>query len=179
MRVRIVSLGTNWWSAHSSNVADPFCFRRNAAWFNSAGLKFGNRLRLCWAYPGQLRFNRTSGFNPEFRHRCLGITFECDGPNRMHDRMHLLVAQPARPNLPPDRYLVTFSDRLCGSIRFNRPEWKSGDVQLICASVRRDRYEVMALMSEASWIESAVGLWTLTRDRKGLALSEAPSGGQI
>ncbi len=47
MLVRIISFGTNWWAAHSSDLNDSMCFRRNAAWFNSAGLKYGRRLRLC------------------------------------------------------------------------------------------------------------------------------------
>lgn len=177
MRIRIVSLGTNWWSAHSPNVADPFCFRRAAAWFNSAGLKFGNRLRLCWVYPGHIRFNQTSGFNPQFPLRTLGKSFECSGPNRVDGRMHLLVARPSTQESEPDRYLVTFAERLCGPIRFNRPNWKSDDVHLISASVRRDRYEVMALMDEHSWIESSVGIWSLSQDRSRLALSDGGGRG--
>jgi hypothetical protein len=178
LRVRIVSLGTNWWSAHSPNVADPFCFRRNVAWFNSAGLRYGNRLRLCWVYPGQVRFNQSSGFHPEFPHRPLGKMYECNGPNRMHDRMHLLVAGIATPGAQPDGYLVTFSERLCGPVAFNRPDWKSRNVQLISASVRRGRYEVMALLDESSWIESAVGLWMLSPDRTRLVLADSLAGGQ-
>ena len=45
--------------AHSRDLNDPFCFRRKAAWFNSAGLMCGRRLRMCWAFPGQIRFNLT------------------------------------------------------------------------------------------------------------------------
>jgi len=52
-------------------------------------------------------------------------------------------------------------------------------VQLISASVRRDRYEVMALMNERSWIESAVGRWVLSCDCTGLLLSDSFSGGWI
>jgi hypothetical protein len=57
------------------------CFRRRAAWFNSAGLKQGRRLRFCWVFPGQIRFNLTSGFNPEFplRFTAPGRTFCTDG----------------------------------------------------------------------------------------------------
>ncbi len=179
MRVRIVSLGTNWWSAHSSNVADPICFRRNAAWFNSAGLRYGSRLRLCWVYPGQVRFNQSSGFHPEFPDRSVGKIYECKGPTRMHDRMHLLIAGVAPPDTQPDRYLVTLSERLCGPIAFNRPGWKSPNVQLISASVRRGRYEVIALLDESSWIESTVGPWMLSPDRTRLVLASSSTGGQI
>jgi hypothetical protein len=59
MRIRVIGFGTNWWSVHSRDLEDSFCFRRRAAWFNSAGLRSGRRLRLCWVYPGQVRFIRT------------------------------------------------------------------------------------------------------------------------
>jgi hypothetical protein len=178
VRVRVVSFGTNWWSAHPADVADPFCFRRNAAWFNSAGLKYGGRLRLCWVYPGQVRFNQSSGFNPEYPNRALGRIFECDGPNRMFGRVHLLITRAADPTAEPNQYLVTFSERLCGPIRFNRPDWKSDDVQLISVSVRRERYEVMALMNQTSWIESNIGPWMLSPDCVRLVLSDSVLGGQ-
>ena len=177
MRVRIVSLGTNWWSAHQQDVTEPFCFRRNVAWFNSAGLKYGNRMRLCWAYPGQVRFNQSSGFNPEFPNRVLGRYYECDKPNRMHGRMHLLVTHSLGPGEEADQYLVTFTEQMCGPIQFSCPGWKSDGVQLISVSVRRKRYEVIALLSAKDRIESSVGAWMLSKDGSRLVLSDSTSGG--
>ena len=177
MRVRIISLGTNWWSARTLDVTDPFCLCRSAVWFNSAGLKYGNRLRLCWVYPGQVRFSRTSGFHPEFPSRILGRVMECDAPNRMNGRMHLLVTRSLDSAAQTERYLVTLTERLCGHIQFSQANWKSDGVQLISASLRRDRYEVIALMGESDWIESSLGLWSLSQDRMRLALSSAPLGG--
>ncbi len=178
MRVRIISLGTNWWSAHSPDVADPCCLRRNAVWFNSAGLKYGHRLRLCWTYPGQVRFNQSAGFQPEFPNRILGRCFECTEPNRMHGRMHLLVTRRLIQRDVTDRYLVTLTERTCGPIRFQKTGWKSADIQLISASVRRDRYEVMALLGPTDWIESGIGRWTLSRDCSRLVLEDSNCGGQ-
>lgn len=179
MRVRIISLGTNWWSAHPQDVTDPLCFRRNVAWFNSAGLKYGNRLRLCWAYPGQVRFNRSTGLNPEFTNRILGRSFECNEPTRMHGRMHLLVTRRLDRVEEPDRYLVTITEQMCGPIRFQKPYWKSDGAQLISVSLRRGRYEAMVLMRSGDWIESSVGPWTLSQDCSRLVLAEFISGGQL
>jgi hypothetical protein len=159
-------------------VADLSCFQRNAAWFNSAGLKYGNRLRLCWVYPGEVRFNQSSGFNPEFPNRVLGRSFECDEPNRMHGRMHLLVTHGLDRTEEVDRYLVAFTEQTCGPIRFQQPHWKSDGVQLISVSVRRDRYEVIALLSADDWIESGVGIWMLSQDGTRLVLKDSISGGQ-
>jgi hypothetical protein len=66
MYVRVVSFGTNWWAMHSRETSDPFCFRRRAAWFNAAALMSGRRLHHCAVFPGQVRFNSKSGFDPEF-----------------------------------------------------------------------------------------------------------------
>jgi len=178
VRIRIIGLGTNWWSAHPSDVTDPFCFRRRAAWFNSAGLTYGNRLRLCWVYPGQVRFNRSSGFNPEFPHRIVGRAVECNEPNRMHGRLHLLVTRLLDEDVQPERCLVTLTERICGPIRFSETGWKSDGVQLISVSLRRDRYELMALMGDADWIESDLGVWSLAQNRKRLEVSGLLSGGR-
>ena len=124
MRVRIIGLGTNWWAAHSRDLNDPFCFRRNAAWFNSAGLKYGRRLRMCWAFPGQIRFNLTSNFDPDRPLRSIGRTFECSGPNFFDGRIHLLFRLPANNNAP-DRFLVTLNERTHGHISFATSAWRS------------------------------------------------------
>lgn len=177
MRVRIIGLGTNWWSARPLDVTDPFCFRR-PAWFNSAGLKFGNRLRLCWVYPGQVRFNCNSGFNPEFPQRIIGRMVECNGPNRMHGRTHLLVTRILNQNAQPECYLVTLTERTCGAIQFSRAGWKSDGVQLISVSLRRQRYELITLIRKDDWIKSNLGIWSLSQDATRLELSDAPLGGQ-
>jgi len=96
----------------------------------------------------------------------------------MYGRMHLLVTRVADQGAQPDFYLVTFSERLCGPIRFNKTDWKSDDVQLISVSVRRERYEVMALMKETGWIESSIGPWMLSPDCTRLVLSDSVLGGQ-
>jgi hypothetical protein len=153
MRVRIISFGTNWWAAHSSDLNDPMCFRRNAAWFNSAGLKYGRRLRLCWVFPGQIRFNRTSGLHPEYPLRSAGKTFQCTGPNYLHGRTHLLFSTPANPFVP-DCFLVTLNERMRGA-----------------------RYEAMVLMSATDWIETNLGRWAISADGRRLELDSSLSGG--
>jgi len=97
----------------------------------------------------------------------------------MHGRMHLLVTRRLSHRDVPDRYLVTFTEKTCGPIRFQKPGWKSEDIQLISASVRRDRYEVMALLGPNDWIESSIGHWTLSRDCSRLVLEDSNFGGQL
>jgi hypothetical protein len=163
MYVRVISLGSNWWAAHSANRSDPYCFRRNAAWFNSAGLKYGRRLRFCWIHPGQIRFSQRSGFHPEFAGRAVGRTFLSNGPQCFRGRTHLLFSHAAK-DCRPDGYLVTVNETLHGRIDFHLSAWKSDGVQPISISSRGQRYEAMLLMDGASWIESDLGRWTISKD---------------
>ena len=163
MRVRIIGLGTNWWAAHSRDLNDPFSFRRNAAWFNSSGLKYGRRLRMCWAFPGQVRFNVTSNFDPDQPLRSVGRTFECSGPNFLNGRMHLLFRIPANNNAP-DHFLVTINERTHGCISFATSAWRSTGVHPISVSVRGARYEAMVLIGATDWIQTELGRWALSAD---------------
>jgi hypothetical protein len=169
MRVRIVSFGTNWWAMHSRDLDDPYCFRRRAAWFNSAGLKYGGRLRLCWVYPGHIRFNQKCGFQPEYPQRSIGKTFLCSGPNRLRGRTHLLFVRLA-DGTEPDLYLVTVSDVSNGRISFSSPAWSSSGVQPISVSLRGLRYEAMLLLGAQDWIRTDVGTWRIHAEAQRLIL---------
>ena len=94
MYVRVISFGTNWWMMHPSNTDDPYCFRRRAAYFNAAALKSGRRLHHSAIYPGQIRFNTQSGFDPEFPSRAIGKTFLCSGPDQFAGTDATLLAMP-------------------------------------------------------------------------------------
>jgi hypothetical protein len=176
MRVRIISFGTNWWAAHSRDLTEPSCFRRNVAWFNSAGLKYGGRLRLCWVFPGQIRFNRTSGLHPEHPLRSAGKTFQCTGPKYLHGRTHLLISTPA-DTFAPDCFLVTFNERMHGQTSFASRAWRSDGVQPISVSLRGARYEAMFLMGATDWIQTNLGQWAISGDQKRLVLDTRLSGG--
>lgn len=175
MRVRIISFGTNWWTMYSRDSGDPYCFRRRAAWFNSAGIRCGHRLRLCWVCPGQIRFNQTSGFQPEFPFRSVGRVFLGVGPNRLHGRMHLLFSRLLIDSAS-DCCLVTVNDVVHGRISFASPSWKSDGVRPISVSMRRRRYEAMLLMRAEDWIETEVGKWSVSPDNLRLVLRD---GGNV
>ena len=176
MRVRIISFGTNWWAMHSGEISDPLCFVRKAAYFNAAALKSGRRLHHSAIFPGQVRFNSKSGFNPEFRSRAIGKTFVSPGPKQVDGRVHLLFERNAN-TAQPDAYLVTLNSAEHGSIRFDKPGWRSPGVQPISISLRGPRYEAMLLMGAADWVWSELGRWTV--DGEGNRLSLADCGEEV
>ncbi len=164
MYVRVISLGTNWWTMHSSDTSDPYCFRRRAAWFNAAALMSGRRLHHSAIFPGQIRFNSTSGFDPEFPLRAIGKTFLCSGPRQFAGRMHLLFERRAAGTVP-DAYLVTLKSAEHGAIQFANPGWKSAGVQPISISLRGEKYEAMLLFGSGDWVESDLGRWRVDQAR--------------
>jgi hypothetical protein len=177
MHVRVISFGSNWWEMHSRALDDSLCFRRNTAWFNSAALRCGRRIRYFAAYSGQIRFNLTSGFNPEFPARALGRTYLCSGPNQYGGKAHLLfvrlVAEAA-----PDAWLVTLSSGVHGAIEFTKPGWRSAGVQPISISMRGGRYEAMLLFGSSDWVQSGLGRWIIGSDGRRLVLAESTNGGR-
>jgi hypothetical protein len=175
MHVRIISFGSNWWAMHAPDRDDPFCFRRRAAYFNAAALMYGRRLRHSAIYPGQIRFNAKSGFDPEFPARAIGKTFLCSGPNQFEGKVHLLFQRITTGTLP-DAYLVTLNYADQGSIRFGKQEWRSSGVRPISVSLRGPKYEAMLLMGEMDWVESDLGCWRIDADRGRILLADSVEG---
>jgi hypothetical protein len=168
MRVRIINFGTNWWAMHSGEISDPLCFVRRAAYFNAAALKSGRRLHHSAIFRGQVRFNSKSGFNPEFRSRAIGKTFVSPGPKQFEGRVHLLFERNVN-TAQPDAYLVALNSAEHGSIRFDKPGWRSSGVKPISISLRGPRYEAMLLMGAGDWVWSELGKWMV--DEAGNRLS--------
>lgn len=175
MYIRIISFGTNWWAMHSRDTADPFCFRRKAAYFNAAALMSGRRLHHSAIFPGQIRFNSTSGFDPEFPLRAIGKTFLCSAPRQFGGRTHLLFERRAG-EAQPDAYLVTLKSPEQGAIQFSNPGWKSTGVRPISISLCGQRYEAMLLFGAGDWVESDIGRWQIDQSRCRMLLDELNKG---
>ena len=175
MYVRVVSFGTNWWTMNSSDKTDPFCFRRRAAWFNAAALMSGRRLHHSAIFPGQVRFNSRSGFDPEFPLRSVDKTFLCSGPRQLAGKVHLLFERRATGTVP-DAHLVTLKSTEHGAIQFDNPGWKSAGVQPISISLRGGKYEAMLLFGSGDWVESDLGRWQVDQCQCGILLDCANEG---
>jgi hypothetical protein len=124
---------------------------------------------MCWAFPGQIRFNLTSNIDPDRPLRSIGRTFECSEPNFFDGRMHLLIRFSARCDAP-DRFLVTLNESVHGRISFATSAWRSAGVQPISVSVRGARYEAMVLIGAADWVKTELGRWILSSDGKRIEL---------
>ena len=77
MLVKILGFGSNWWARFGRDPLDRYRFTKHAAYFNSTGVRCGNKMKRYWIVPGLIRFNGIGDFNPHFPNRSLGETFEC------------------------------------------------------------------------------------------------------
>lgn len=178
MIVQILSCGVNWWGMHSGKVEDPYRFKRHSAYFNSTGLIYGRRLRSCQIYPGHLRFNRTSGLDPEFVDRIVGKIFETAPPARHDGKTRLLFQFPASDQ-NPNAYLVTLRAEVHGAIHFHRKCWRSPGLQPIAVSKQHERYEAMLLMALGQWVMTDRGRWEISSATSQLELIPEKQGDAI
>jgi hypothetical protein len=175
MYVRVISFGTNWWAMNSHDMSDPYCFRRRAAWFNASALMAGKRLHHSAIFPGQVRFNSRSGFDPEFPLRAVGKTFLCSEPRQFAGKTHLLFERHTSDAMP-DAYLVTLRSSEHGAVQFDKPGWKSAGVSPISISLRGEKYEAMLLFGSGDWVESDLGRWLVDQVRCRLRLNDVNEG---
>ena len=175
MYIRVVSFGTNWWAMHSRDTSDPLCFRRRAAYFNAAAVMSGRRLHHSAVFPGHIRFNSKSGFDPEFPLRTIGKTFLCTALRQFAGKMHMLFERRAG-EIVPDAYLVTLKSADNGAIQFAQPGWKSAGVRPISISLRGERYEAMLLFGPGDWVESNLGRWHVDQAKCRLSINSVREG---
>ena len=160
MLVKILGFGSNWWARFGRDPQDRYRYTRHAAYFNSTGVRCGNKMRRHWVVPGLLRFNGVGDFNPQFPNRAVGKTFECTdlifalGGNRVLFRRK--VAQSG-----PDYFLLVVSSDRFGGFDFEDAGWRSQSVTPIAVSHLREKQEAMLLMRAGDWVRSALGVWQL------------------
>jgi hypothetical protein len=181
MLVTLLHFGCNWWARFGPDPADPHRYTRHAAYYNSTGIRCGNKVRRHWIVPGLVRFNGTGDFNPHLPFRSLGQTFmasEVDflfGGNRLLLKRKIDIKTPE--SATPDWYLIVLSQTLHGRFNFSDSGWKSPEVTVIAASQLRQFQEAMLLMKPGHWVRSACGFWQLrlsssANSGAGLTLAE-------
>lgn len=161
MSVKILGFGSNWWARFGRDPNDPCRYTRHSAYYNSAGVRCGQKIKRHWIVPGLVRFNGIGDFDPHFPSRAIGQTFWCSdmvftcGGNRI-----LFVRKTAKGTIP-DHYLVVVSSDRFGIIDFDDPRWRSESTRPISVSQLREQQEAMLLMKEGEWVRNSLGTWRL------------------
>ena len=164
MLVKILKFGSNWWARVGADATDPWRFTRHAAYFNSAGLQCGRKVRRHWFIPGLIRFNGIGDFNPQFPLRAVGHTFCCDNLFAAPQGNRLLVRAKAAVTAVPDYFLTVISSDRHGVVDFTDPGSISEAAIPIAVSELREKQEILILMRLTTWIQTSIGFWELTTD---------------
>lgn len=160
--IKILGFGSNWWARFGRDPMDRYRFTRHAAYFNSAGLPSGNKMRRYWVMPGLIRFNGVGDFNPQLPNRSIGSTFECAEMTFAFGGNRLLFRRKVSNCATPDYYLLALASDHYGAFDCRNPTWKSETVVPIAVSQHCDRGEALLLMQPADWIRTSLGRWRLT-----------------
>ena len=155
MLVRVLSLGTNWWS-RSVYSASP----QQQVHYNSTGVRCGRKIRRHWLVPGLLRFNGVS-VDREWLTEACGSTFRCSDLAYAYGGNRLLFLSRDRGSTQPDSYLVTVSSDAHGAFDFSSNVWRSVFTRVIAISQLRRQQEAMLLMGAGDWLQTSHGFWRL------------------
>ena len=161
MLVQILTFGSNWWPRFGCDPGDRYRFTRHAAYFNSTGLRFGNKIRRHWIVPGLIRFNAIGDFNPQFPDRSLGAVFECADLKFAFGGNRVLFQRKLTDSAQPDCFLVAISNDRFGAFDCQGADWKAASVRPIAVSESHEKQEAMLLMKPFDWVRTTLGVWQL------------------
>ncbi len=162
MLVRILGFGINWWARFGRDPEDCYRYTKRTAYYNSTGVRCGNKIRRHWIVPGLIRFNGASDFNPHFPMRSIGCTFSCTEPVFAFGGNRIVFQKRVSGTIEPDFFLVVVSSERFGLFDFESPACKCETTRVIAASHLRNRQEAMLLMKPGGWISSNLGHCRLT-----------------
>lgn len=174
MLVAVTGFGSVWRRRIEDSASDPRRFQ-NAAYFNTTGIMVNGKIIRHRKIAGHVRFNRATGFSPNYPHRMIGKVFECDDePTVCNGQNKVFFRNLVRTVPKPDCYLVVVRSREFGWLDVAEPDWKPNDSFLISFSEWQDQQEAMLLMKPSSWLRSRVGKFVLVPDpsRAGMACLE-------
>jgi hypothetical protein len=160
MLVKILEFGSNWWARFGRDPHDRYRYTKHAAYFNSTGVRCGNKMRRYWVVPGLIRFNGEGDFNPHFPSRAVGEIFECSDLVFARGGNRVLFRRKVAKSCRPDYFLLVVSSDRFGALRFEGSK-RSESPTLIAVSHIGEEQEAMLLMKAGDWVRSALGVWQL------------------
>jgi hypothetical protein len=161
MLITVLEFGSNWWARFGRDPQDRYRYTRHAAYFNSAGVQCGSKIRRHWVVPGLIRFNGVGDFNPQFPSRSVGRTFECTDLTFALGGNRILFRKKVAQSGLPDFFLLAVSSDTHGGFDFEDSDWKARSVTPIAISHLREKQEALVLMRAGDWVRSALGVWQL------------------
>lgn len=166
MLVAVNGLGSIWTRRFGRDAESATRLGRDAAFYNTTGVRVGEKIRARSRVYGVARFNGSSGFPLHDPVRMLNRVFACAEPCKRDDGRHVLFEHLATTARTPDMYLVTTHDELTGWIDLRSESWKSTECFLISFSQSDLHQEAMLLMPAFGWLRGSGGMFVLTPDMR-------------
>lgn len=158
--VALTGLGSVWrrrlrWGAASGREA------AHTAYYNTTGVLVDGHLRTRSRIIGHLRFNGTSGLDPNYPARAIHQVFQCADPCVWKGQNKLLFERLIHPSPCPDFYLVMARSEDVGALTVGSAGWRSTNSWIISFSEGGERQEAMLLMTASSWIRTQLGMFVV------------------
>jgi hypothetical protein len=163
IRVAVTGLGRVW--RHRLPKADPGEHQTSRiAYYNTTGVLVDGQLERRPQIAGHVRFNGTSGFDPNYPSRVIHQVFECADPCIWKMQNKLLFERVLQPPTNPDLYLVVVRSEQTGGLDVGYAGWRSGNTRVISFSEDGEQQETMLLMATGSWLRSRLGVHVVEPD---------------
>jgi hypothetical protein len=163
IRVAVTGLGRIWRHRLPKAAAGQHQIRRTA-YYNTTGVLVNGQLETRPQISGHVRFNGTSGFDPNYPSRAIHQVFECADPCIWKMQNKLLFERLVQPPTNPDLYLVVARSEQTGRLDVGYAGWRSGNTGVISFSEDGEQQETMLLMAAGSWLRSRLGILVVDPD---------------
>ena len=157
MLVSVLGFGSIWTrrSRKDAPLGQEFS-PRQLVYYNTTGVKVGEKIHSRPRVYGIARFNGVSGCRPDSQDKMLNKVFECEPPCvwNGHPKIlfNTLLAKPERP----DAYLVVVRSEVIGIVP-NDSAWLAAGASVISFSECGQDQEAMVVMPAFGWIRGGSG----------------------
>lgn len=153
MLVSILGFGSIWEQRIGKDSSDPFRYSRHAAFYNTTGIRIGDKYKYLWKLGGKIRFQGGSAFDSARTANNLNCVFECDEPEPRFTWMQMCCKRRLRKPEIPDWFLFRITSGETGWIDLKNWSAKSDDTFLLSYSAEPPEQELLILMRTDAWIE--------------------------
>jgi hypothetical protein len=158
MLVAVTAFGSLW-RLRSREEEEGSRLVADTSYYNTTGVLVNGTLRQRPKISGYVRFNGTSGFDPNYPSRAIERVFECAEPCVWKGDNKLLFKRMLNKPEKPDMFLIVLQRGVHGELAIGANDWRSRDSWLISFSENREQQEAMLLMPAHGEVVTTLGVW--------------------
>lgn len=157
MLISIQGFGSIWKQRIGRDPSDPFRYSHRAAFYNTTGIRIGEKYKHRWKLGGKIRFQGGSAFDSARLANNLGCVFECDEPEPRFTWLQMCCKRRLPKSEIPDWFLFRITSEQIGWIDLKNGSAKSDETFLLSYSAEPPQQELLILMRPDSWIRGTNG----------------------